>query len=321
MNLTVLQMRGPQVESEHPVSAVRVAWDGRVIDRVGPAITTTWRSAAKPFQLEVSLSLLPESEVAALTDRELAIGASSHNAEPGHVQVVDGLLSRFHLDVGRLYCGPHWPGTEAAHHALVRAGQPCTSIHNNCSGKHTFMAAACEARGWPSDYRPPDHPLQRLIRDNVDRRTGGACSGVVIDGCGVPCFVVTLDGMALAWAAVAREMAGPTSLGRIGRAMVAEPWYANGTGTLDGAVLAGAATPTVAKVGAQGLFCLAFPDTAEGAAIKVRTGSDAARGLAVAELLERWFPGRIPREAFSPWRDIHNWVGTRTGEQIARWDA
>jgi L-asparaginase II len=125
--------------------------------------------------------------------------------------------------------------------------------------------------------------------------------------------------MALAKTAVAREMGGSTLLGRIGRAMLAEPWYANGTGTLDGAVNRSGAA--LGKVGAQGLFCLAFPHTGEGAAIKVRTGSDAARGLAVAEVLERWFPGRIPRDAFAPWRDIHNWVGTRTGEQIGRWDA
>jgi L-asparaginase II len=320
LKLTVTQTRGGQVESEHPVCAVRISADGRVIDRIGEPMVTTWRSAAKPFQLEVSLGLLPAGEIAALSARQLAVGASSHNGEPGHLIEVAGILTRFHREIRHLYCGPHWPGTEEAHHALVRQGLPCTAIHNNCSGKHAFMAAASSAKGWPEDYRSPDHPLQQRIRANVDARTGGGCSGVVIDGCGVPCFVVTLDGMALAWAALAADMGNESLLGRIGRAMVAESWYANGTGTLDGAVIRGASAPTVAKVGAQGLFCLSFPETGEGAAIKVVSGSDAARGMAVAAVLERWFPGRVPADVFAPWREVHNWVGTRTGEQVARWE-
>ncbi len=321
MRLTVEQCRGRWSESAHPVSAVRVTADGSVIDRVGPPMTTTWRSAAKPFQLEVSLGLLPQDQVASLSNRQLAVGTSSHAGEPGHVAEVAGLLSAFGLDERHLYCGAHWPGTVAAHHALVRSGASCTAIHNNCSGKHTFMAAASRFSGWPEDYRSPDHPLQRRIRENIDVRTGGGCVDAVIDGCGVPCFVVTLDGMARAWAQVAVAAASPEAmlLGRIGRAMLAEPWYATGTGTQDGAVMS--ASPTITKVGAQGLFCMAFPDTGEGVAIKVHTGSDAARAIAVAAVLERWFPGRVPPEAFATWRTIRNWVGTVTGEQSERWDA
>ena len=318
--LHIVQKRGGHVESRHEVSAVIADANGRILERVGPPITTTWRSAAKPFQLETSLAALDSQVVAALDDRDLAIGSSSHNAEPLHVVQVRSVLARFGCDVGDLYCGTHWPGTPEATKAMFAAGREPSALHNNCSGKHAYMAAACRAQGWDPDYRPFDHPLQQRIRATVDRRSGGTCLDVVIDGCGVPCFVLPIDGMARAWAQVAVAMrTGDEPLGRIGRAMNARWWHASGTGTLDGAVIQHARRPVVAKVGAQGLLCVALAEEGVGLVLKVHTASDTARAAATPALLERFFPGLVPVEAFEPWTVIANWVGTICGEQTAEW--
>ncbi|MEZ4251106.1 MAG: asparaginase [Polyangiales bacterium] len=51
---------------------------------------------------------------------------------------------------------------------ILREGGRFLSLHNNCSGKHTFIrAATCGARqGWAPDYRDPEHPLQRRVADD-----------------------------------------------------------------------------------------------------------------------------------------------------------
>ena len=54
--------------------------------------------------------------------------------------------------------------------AVVRAGGGPTSITQNCSGKHAGMLATAVHNGWPTEgYRDPDHPVQRLILDDLRR--------------------------------------------------------------------------------------------------------------------------------------------------------
>ncbi len=318
MGLTIVQTRGGHVESSHPVAAVLVGPDGAVHERIGEPYAATWRSAAKPFQLEVTLGLLPEEAQGALSEREIAVGSSSHHGEPGHVAQVEGVLSRFGCAVGDLFCGVHWPGDVPATHALLREHQPATAIHNNCSGKHAFMASACRVQGWSPDYRDPAHPLMAQIRDNIQRRTGGRLLDEVTDGCGVPCYVVPLAGMAQAWAQIADSFGGSSRLGRIGRAMQAHPWHASGTGAIDGHLMQYAKRPIVAKVGAEGLICVAIPGERRGVALKMTSGSNPARALAIHVVLERWFPGLLPAESAVPYLTVKNWVGTVCGAFEAR---
>jgi L-asparaginase II len=321
----IVATRGGRFESEHPIAAVLVGPDGAVHDRVGDPVVTTWRSAAKPFQLEVSLGLLPTEQQAALSEQDVAVGASSHHGEAGHVRQVRGVLERFGCTEEDLFCGTHWPGDVATTHAMLRAHQEASAIHNNCSGKHSFMAAACKVHGWPRDYRDKQHPLMERIRANIRRRTGDRLVDEVIDGCGVPCYTLPIDGMAQAWAQLAAAFAGETPaatggslLGRIGRAMQANPWHASGTGAIDGHLMKVAAQPVVAKVGAEGLLCVAVPGEQRAFAVKALTGSGPARAVAVHALLDRWFPGLIPAESVEAYATVTNWVGTRVGRLEVR---
>lgn len=316
--LSVEQWRGDALETTHGVSAVLADGDG-VVEQIGEDLCTTWRSAAKPFQLEVSAGLLDPAVVACLDDGDLAVGAASHSGQPEHVRRVAALMERFGVPPDGLFCGAHAPIHDPSYRKLMRGGGEITALHNNCSGKHTFMAAACVAHGWEPDYRDPRHPLQQRIRASLEAHAGTSL-GAVVDGCGVPCWVLPLSAMARAWSGLARAVRdGDGLLGRIGSAMHAQPWFVSGTGREDGALMRDAAVRVVAKVGAEGLLCGALPDRGLGFAIKVHSGHKDVRAFAAFALVERWAPGSVPLGSADPWRVVRNVVGRPVGERRLVW--
>ena len=62
-NLSIEVMRGDFVEESHEVAACLCDASGYVRARIGSPHVTTWRSAAKPFQLEACLTMLPRDTV------------------------------------------------------------------------------------------------------------------------------------------------------------------------------------------------------------------------------------------------------------------
>ncbi|MBI5512996.1 MAG: asparaginase [Deltaproteobacteria bacterium] len=315
-SLTVEHRRGAFTEGEHPVSAALVDAHGSVLERCGEPVVTTWRSGAKPFQLQGSLEALGEALTAGFAPRDLAVGAASHSGQPSHTARVTALLGRFGLGVEALRCGGHAPVHKPSEHALARAGEPYTALHNNCSGKHAFMAIATRHQGWDPDYRPAEHPLQALLRRVVDDHTGGQLRAVVCDGCGVPCFVAPLEGMARAYARLA--VAGGV-LGRIRDAMATQPELVSGAGRSDLALVRGAREALVSKVGAEGLLCLAVPSRGVGLVLKVRSGHEDARMAAARAVLARWLPGLVEDRVFEAFCAVRNVVGDAVGERVAVW--
>ncbi len=321
MPLVVEQLRGGLVETVHPVVAAVADAEG-VRWSVGGAFACFWRSSSKPMQLVSSLEQLPADTVAALTDAELAIGAASHGATPAHTALVESLLQRFGLSVDGLKCGTHWPSHEASARALARAGADATALHNNCSGKHTFMLAAATARGWDPDYRPADHPLQRVNAARMQEWCGCA-TPTAVDGCGVPTFHAPVDAMARAFARLAAEMRAPEAerglAGRVGWAMHREPELTSSPKELD-ALLARALTePATAKRGAEGLLCVALPDRGLGIAVKCLTGASVALGPALRAVLAEVAPGVLPADVALPGDQVKNVVGALVGERRAAW--
>ena len=323
----VIERRDTGIDAEHAFVAVLCGPDGHVLRAIGPGARTAWRSAAKPFQLEVALSALPPSLTSGLDDRDLALGAASHSGQPAHVERVRELGRRLGASEGELRCGAHPPVHEASAGALWREGKLAEPIHNNCSGKHTFMVAATAALGDPGgDYRRPDSPYQARLRARVAEVTGLPVRDVLtaVDGCGVPCFSLSLTAMATAYARLSEAMArtgepghAGTWLGRIGWAMQREPWWMSGDGRLDLDLVRGATEPIVSKVGAAGLHCIAIPGRGLGLAVKVLSGSDVARPVALELALARWLPGLVPGNVFQEARTIRNVVGDIVGGREA----
>lgn len=308
------QVRATSVESVHPWSAVALA-HGHVVRQWGEPVATTWRSAAKPVQLDVSLSVLGDPPVPMPW---LALGAASHSGEPVHTQMAAEILKYFHLEPANLRCGTHPPAHTPSAEAILRAGGHFTDLHNNCSGKHAFMVAAAQHAGWPLDYRPELHPLQLRIR----QRVVDLCQAepvLSVDGCGVPTFSLPLAAIARAWSEIAAAMqAGDTRLGRIGLAMAAHPELTSGTDRLDLAVVRRARLPLAVKVGAGGVFCIALPDVQVGLAIKIHSGAAEALPVAIDAVLAEIWPQAWPAETGWQPLEVRNVVGRLVGGWQAR---
>ncbi|MBL8682738.1 MAG: asparaginase [Myxococcales bacterium] len=317
----VRQLRGDCVESIHPFSVFAFDADGRSIVAVGDDRETAFRSACKPHQLAVSLSLLGD-DIHGLTPRHLAVGSASHSGEPAHLALVREILARYECSADELRCGAHPPVHTPSAEAVLRAGESFTDLHNNCSGKHSFMLAASARNGFERDYRAPTHPLQQRIARQMSEWMAFV-PRVVVDGCGVPSFVQPVSRAALAWQKLALAMgegsasADPwtSRLHRIGWAMAEHPELTSGTGRLDLAIARNAREPIAVKIGAMGLFCIALPERRAGIAVKVHSGSTDALAAAVEWALAKVAPGVFVRP--DPWE--HTIVRNVVGAEVGRW--
>jgi L-asparaginase II len=263
--LRVAVRRGHFLECVHEVHAVAVR-DGEVIASAGdPSLVTSLRSAAKPLQALPLARAYPD-----LGDDELAIAAASHFATPRHIEAVRRLLAATGGREEELDCGR-------------QEGRPPEPIYDNCSGKHAGMLAVCRGNGWPVEgYRFADHPLQRLLRDEVAAATGFEPDEIPtgIDGCGVVAFAVPLERAALAFSRL-EELDGGA---RVADAMRAHPELVGGEGATD-TVLMQAHRGVVAKGGAEGLICAS--GRGMGLALKVADGNPRAQRPALAAFAQQ----------------------------------
>ncbi len=325
--MRILQIRGQgtppdQVETTHRIAAVTVAGGQvRPLDPLSSQVGSTWRSAAKPLQLWCSLEAL--SDPPELGPEWIALGASSHSGQHGHVEGVRAILRHFGLDEGQLQCGAEPPAHRPTSEALLRGGDPFLALHNDCSGKHSFMLAACRAQGWSTaDYLDPAHPLQRRIL----ARAQDWCQevpGVAVDGCGLPTLSLSLTGMARAWERLAVAQAQPQQdprLARIAQAMADHPWFTSGDQRIDLALHRRATEPWIGKIGARGVFCFALPARGIGGALKVLDGDEDALAVAVPAVVEHFAPGALKPDPDWPYAQIRNVVGRIVGTRVVRED-
>jgi L-asparaginase II len=298
-----------RIETRHRGSVAVVNPSGRLLWAVGDAERAyALRSTAKPFQL---LPLLLDGlhgasdEHGALEAADLAVMMSSHNGEPMHTERIAALLARFHLAPEALQCGVEPPALRQDRERLLLANQPATSLHCNCSGKHTNMLAVCSRRGWPLEsYLDAEHPLQRRIRDMITVLAGheNATLPQSIDGCSLPTWWISLRALARMFAYIADPSAAPplegrsieTELTTLRAAGMQHPEQIAGSGRLDTLLMRALEGRLFAKTGADGLYAVALPAGARvatplGIVIKVEDGDPGSRirALVIGEVLRQ----------------------------------
>jgi L-asparaginase II len=312
--------RGDAVESQHYGHVVVVEGvSGKTAFSLGaPHFITYIRSAAKAFQ---AIPLYEDAvpEIFNLTEAEMAVAMSSHNGEERHVHAVASILQKSGCEESHLQCGTHVPlGTAVAALMAARGAKP-TVLHNNCSGKHAGMLAACVNRGLPvANYLAFDHPHQQRVLQTVlqwaelpeDRIRLG------LDGCSAPNYAMPLYNMALMYA---KLMAAQEKIPkRIVLTHARNPEMIAGEGRFDTDMMRVTRGRILAKVGAEGIQCLGIDVPAPmGMAVKVVDGSARAVPaivIAVLEKLQLLSPSEIA--ALSEYRNatLRNHRGLEVGK-------
>jgi L-asparaginase II len=326
--------RGPLVESIHVGAAAVVDPQNRLVASLGdPNLVTFLRSSSKPFQ---ALPLIEHggAEAFQLSDQEIALICASHSGTEKHVAVLEALQAKIGVSPQDLLCGTHAPMDAASAAVLLRRGEAPTSLHHNCSGKHTGMLAATRLHQMSKeDYIHPDHPLQKMILQTVVEMMDMPVEDIVLgtDGCSAPVFAVPLHNAALAFARLCDPAGLPearaAALRHIAQAMPAHPDMVAGPGRFDTALMAAFEGKIITKVGAEGYQAVGLmpgllgPDSpALGITLKIADGdlTDRARPVVILEILRQL---GVPfttsqQEALAPFdiRPVRNWRKLDVGQ-------
>jgi L-asparaginase II len=182
--------RSGVVESVHAGHVVVLNADGSINFQKGdPTLNVYSRSSLKSIQasamVRAGLDLEP---------RLLALVCASHAGTSMHQNGALEILAKAGLDQSALQCMIDRPLDEE-----LRRTQDATRLAMNCSGKHSGMLLTCVINGWPThNYLDPTHPLQQLIKKEVEIMSGESVALTSVDGCGAPLFLFSLIGLARA---------------------------------------------------------------------------------------------------------------------------
>jgi L-asparaginase II len=291
--LLVEVTRNDVVESRHFGSAVVCDYKGDVLHSWGDIKKPMFpRSALKPL-LAIDLVNSGASEQYGLSDAEITLACASHRGEPMHQQLVSTWLERLGLTEQHLACGADLPDDVDSAHKLLLSGQQGCRVHHNCSGKHAgFLTTALHLKMPLEDFHLIDHPLQQLSLQGLSDLAGTNLRGypMGIDGCGFPAPTMPLLKLGL----MVARFANPSGLAddrarairRIQQAIIGEPLYAAGHGTVVSELNQVTKGAVLAKTGAEGVITAALPGRGLGIALKISDGSARARATALLEILD-----------------------------------
>ena len=272
--------RNRSTSATSPSATPRAGWSRPWATRAGRVFA---RSCMKPLQAAVSLAAIGDVR---LSDREIAVMCSSHNAEPVHLGAVRAILRRAGLGpVGA--CRRRRRGRSTSR----RWRGPSTATRSSTTARASTPACCSRASG----------------RGGTRRRT---CAGRIrcSEGCTAPCSerpdVEDVDGRrrrlrrarargaaAPPWPRCTRGSPRPSGIGPVAEqadraieAMLAEPYLVGGRDRVDTAVMQ-ATGDVVAKEGAEALDCAAVLSSGLGVAVKVADGWCRAAGPALLHAL------------------------------------
>jgi len=285
--------RNSTVESRHFGAAVVCDHKGNVLESWGDVKRLIFpRSALKPL-LAIDLVNSGASDHYALSDAEITMACASHQGEPMHQEVVAAWLSRLGLNEDFLACGPDLPDDIESARKLLVSGQQGCRVYHNCSGKHAgFLTTALHLDMPLEDFHLVDHPLQKLSLDGLCELAGTDLRQypMGIDGCGFPAITMPLVNLAQAVARFAKPTdlsdARMQSIYRLQQAIIREPLYAAGHGTVVSELNQVTKGAVLAKTGAEGVLTAALPEQGLGIAIKISDGGSRARSTALLAILD-----------------------------------
>jgi L-asparaginase II len=299
--------RGGIIENRHRISIAVVNSENKLVASSGnPELLAHLRSSAKPFQVQALFQTGADKKFN-FTDKEIALACASHSGTLEHTNVAKGMLDKLGLSESHLACGIHWPVSKEERARLEQTNEKPSTLHNNCSGKHSGMLAVAKLLNVPTqDYEKPEHPVQQRNFQIMRDLSGVEEIPFGVDGCSVPVFILPLNKAAWMFAQLANPQSAPEKycegLDHTFRAMKTFPDMVAGEGEID-TVLMRQISGLVCKQGADGYYGISLRETKHGplgVVLKVEDGSTAAREPAVVRVLE--LLGVLSEDNTLPWK-------------------
>jgi L-asparaginase II len=294
-------VRGDTVESIHRGHFIVLDGEGSTVAQAGdPDTITFYRSSCKFFQA-VPLITSGAADAFGFDEEEIALACASHSGQKRHVEVAASMLAKIGLDEAALHCGTHPPFYRPAANELIREGKNPSTLHNNCSGKHSGMLAVAKQIGADiATYEHLENPVQQKILGIIAKFTEIRRENIAIasDGCCVPNFAVPVRAMAKSFVNLVSR---PDSFGgeisdaahRIINASLNHPELIGGTDRLDTQIMQAAPGKLLSKVGADGVWLGGVLPSEQwpsglGIAVKIEDGDDnRGRPVVVVEILRQ----------------------------------
>jgi L-asparaginase II len=317
--LNVCVHRGALVESTHKVIAVVSDSNQNILESYGNTNTIIYpRSSIKPIQ---ALPLVLSGAVTQynLTQKELAVASASHGGEPFHIDCVEAWLKKLGLSYLDLECGIHAPSHADSAYELVRTGKKFSTIHNNCSGKHTGMLClAKQLKENTQNYSKVNHKVQETIKSTIEELIDYSIpqDAFGIDGCSIPTWAIPISQFALGLARFADKDFKNKNIGNacqtIFSACVSNPEYIAGTDRFCTALMRDCSSNILVKTGAEGVMAaiINYPRPI-GIAVKCVDGTTRAAEAALAFLLNKY--KLLPADSKFLNKKIYNWNDMETG--------
>ena len=292
MEIIAKEYRGELADLYHYGHIAVVDTEGKVLWQLGDAGRITYsRSSAKLMQV------IPVVESGALeayniTEKELAVMCASHRGEEFHTEAVLSILKKAGLDESYLLCGTHYPLAPYVENKMKAEGTTPTSVHCNCSGKHSGYLIGAKKRGEsPDDYYQPSHPLQKdstkIIAEICDYPADEIIVG--LDGCGFPVHAMPMYKFAQGYARMSKPDTLPEKLrktvSRITAAVVRHPEMLDGTGGFTTELMQKFGDRLFCKSGANAFYAVGIKDKGIGIAMKMDGGISNIVPLAILETL------------------------------------
>ena len=285
-------IRGSAIDCRFRGSIAVTDPSGGLIAHAGnPNAFAFMRSTAKPFQT-IALLEHPGAPMLNLSSEEIAVMSGSHNGEEAHVQILSKLLKRHDLAISDLRCGTQPPLIfSVAIETMLEQHKPISPVQHNCSGTHIAIILLAKLLNEPiATYCEASHPAQARITSVVAGFLGLRPRQVTsaIDSCGIPTFGASIRQLARSFALLASLSTGDNrgkATTAVRQAMVSHPFLIAGTDRLETDLMR--TSPLVAKIGADGVYCVGALKQHLGVAVKIEAGSAEAAKCAAVETLRQ----------------------------------
>jgi len=293
MTLIAREYRGSLADLSHHGYIVVTDTDGKILWQLGDANRMTYsRSSAKLFQA-IPVIESGATEEFGITDKELAVMCASHRGEPFHTEAVLSILKKAGLDESYLQCGIHYPYAPYVETELKAKGLQPTTVHNNCSGKHSGFLVTAKKMGYSlDDYYVPSHPLQKNVTEVIAKVCDYPADKIEIgiDGCGMPLHAMPIYKFAQGMARMSkpetlRDEGLARASARITKAITAHPEMVNGTNGFTTELMQTFGDRLFCKSGANAFYALGLKDKGIGICLKMDGGRSDVVPIAMLEIL------------------------------------